>query len=79
MLKISSSLVKLFLAVLAFFYFVFPNGIYGAVPIPSVAGPLTVTKDSYPFGAAAKTVVPQALSRLTPFAPILASKSYCAK
>jgi hypothetical protein len=33
------------------------------VPIPTVTGPLKVAKDSYPFGAAAKTAVPQDLSK----------------
>jgi hypothetical protein len=36
---------------------------YGAAPIPSVTGPIKVTTDSYPFGSAAATAVPQDLSK----------------
>jgi hypothetical protein len=60
--KIFNSPLKLLLVVLVSF-FVYPNNTQGAVSIPSVAGPLKVTKDSYPFGAAVTTTVPQDLSK----------------
>ena len=43
--------------------FICPMDIHAAVSIPSVVGPLKVTEDSYPFGAAFTTTVPQDLSK----------------
>ena len=63
MIRLFSSPAKLFLVALVFSFFIYPSDMYGAVSVPSVAGPLKVTEDSYPFGAAAKTVVPQDLSK----------------
>jgi hypothetical protein len=40
-----------------------PMSVLGAAPIPEVEGPIPVTADSYPFGAAIRTNVPQDLSR----------------
>jgi len=38
--------------------------VYGTAAVPTVTGPLPVTSDSYPFGAADRTVVAQDLSRV---------------
>ena len=38
--------------------------VWGAAAIPAVTGPLPVTPDSYPFGAADRTVVPQDLTKV---------------
>jgi hypothetical protein len=64
MIKLFRSPAKLFLIVLVVTSFIYPSRMYGAASIPLVAGPLKVTEDSYPFGAAATTVVPQDLSKL---------------
>jgi hypothetical protein len=63
MIGLFSSPSKLFLLVLASSFFLCPIATYGAVSIPSVTGPLKATEDSYPFGSAATTVVPQDLSK----------------
>jgi len=55
---------KLLLAGLVLFCFACSVDTQEAVSIPSVVGPLRVTEDSYPFGAAFTTTVPQDLSRL---------------
>jgi hypothetical protein len=57
------SLSKLFLTVLLLAFLVCPMVTFGETPIPSVTGPLKVTKNSYPFGSAVATVVPQDLSK----------------
>jgi hypothetical protein len=51
------------LAFLAAVAVVGPIAALGAAPIPEVTGPIPVTADSYPFGAANRTTVPQDLSR----------------
>jgi hypothetical protein len=63
MIRLFSLPSKLFLFVLVFSCCICPIGMYGTVSIPSAIGPIKVTKDSYPFGSAATTVVPQDLSK----------------
>src|ERR1041385_7734886 len=40
------------------------NAAFGATPIPKVAGPLPVSAESYPFGAAGHTRVPEDLKKI---------------
>jgi hypothetical protein len=53
----------LLLPALIYFCFTCPISLRAAVSIPSVVGPLKVTEDSYPFGAAFTTTVSQDLSK----------------
>ena len=50
-------------AALALFCSLYSIAVFGAVPVPSITGPLKVTADSYPFNAASTTAVPQDLSQ----------------
>ena len=61
MIRVFRLFAKLFPSVLIFAFIICPIDLYGEAPIPSVTGPLTVTEDSYPFGAAFTTTVPQDL------------------
>lgn len=63
MIQLFCSPAKLLLAVPVLFCFISPINIHAATSIPSVVGPLKVTEDSYPFGAAFTTTVPQDLSK----------------
>ena len=63
MIKLLRSPSNWCLVVLVHFLFIGPIDSCGAALIPSVTGPLKVTEVSYPFGSAAKTVVPQDLSK----------------
>jgi len=63
MIKLFHLPTKLILAFSVLFYFICPVNPQAAASIPSIVGPLKVTEDSYPFGAAFTTTVPQDLSR----------------
>ncbi len=63
MVRLFHSPSRLFFAGLVFSFLMHPMKMEGSATIPSVTGPLIVTEDSYPFGAAATTVVPQDLSK----------------
>ena len=63
MARLFSSLAQLLLALLVFSTFNCTVDMNGTVSLPSVTGPLKVTEDSYPFGSAATTAVPQDLSQ----------------
>ena len=58
-----SSTAKLLLGLLCLAALLNPVFVLGAASIPAVKGPISVTADSYPFGAANRTNAPQDLSR----------------
>ncbi len=58
-----SSMAKVFLGLLCLAALLAPTGVLGAASIPAAKGPIPVTADSYPFGAASRTNAPQDLSK----------------
>jgi hypothetical protein len=58
-----SRMTKGFLGLLCLVALLNPISVLGAASIPEVKGPLPVTADSYPFGAAIRTNAPQDLSQ----------------
>ncbi len=61
--KVLSKRVMSLFIFLCFTALIATQGIHAAAPIPAVTGPIPVTPDSYPFGAANRTSVPQDLSQ----------------
>ena len=57
-----SSTAKLLLGLLWLVALLNPVFVLGAASIPAVKGPISVTADSYPFGAANRTIAPQDLA-----------------
>jgi hypothetical protein len=55
---------SVFLGLLCLMALLNPISVQAAASIPAVNGPIPVTADSYPFGAAIRTNVPQDLSKL---------------